>query len=378
MCYWEGGGKEGQFPPGFRKRGGLKGSASNTRQGSFKPTPTTHTMITNPEVDQVFVCMTIEDTKFKVPAATNLDKLQIPNDNVPPSSSNQPQQKHDAIDKGELRVLLGESPIVCHADPTNKSSIPTLLDSGASDHCFADMSLFTSYTLFDQPTPGLTAEKGLTFKVAGKGNVKLQTDINGIKRIITFHDVLYTPSFQYNLISLARMSIKGAEICFKDNKATVKTNTGVSIISATRSGQLYVVDMDKIQPSALMTQSKCRPTNFTTWHRCLVHAGTDTIHQMISKRLIDGLDVSGEPSIGGLCEDCIYGKHTAHPFHKNKLKESAVLKHVHINIWGPCQIQSAGGATYFMIIMDGFSSYRTVAFLKHKSAETTLKIFKNF
>jgi len=31
-----------------------------------------------------------------------------------------------------------------------------------------------------------------------------------------------------------------------------------------------------------------------------------------------------------------------------------------------------------MIIMDGFSSYRMVMFLKTKSAEITLKIFKGF
>jgi len=35
---------------------------------------------------------------------------------------------------------------------------------------------------------------------------------------------------------MTRMSIKEAEVHFKDNKAIVKTNTGVNIISATRSG----------------------------------------------------------------------------------------------------------------------------------------------
>lgn len=35
-CYWTGGGKEGQFLPGFGRRGGLRGTATNTRQGSFQ------------------------------------------------------------------------------------------------------------------------------------------------------------------------------------------------------------------------------------------------------------------------------------------------------------------------------------------------------
>jgi len=48
------------------------------------------------------------------------------------------------------------------------------------------------------------------------------------------------------------------------------------------------------------------------------------------------------------------------------------------DIWGPSQVQSASGTLYFMIIMDSFLSYRTVAFLKSKSAEITLKVFKGF
>ena len=41
------------------------------------------------------------------------------------------------------------------------------LDSGTSDHYFANLSLFTSYTPFNQLLSGLTAEKELMFKVVG-------------------------------------------------------------------------------------------------------------------------------------------------------------------------------------------------------------------
>jgi len=58
-----------------------------------------------------------------------------------------------------------------------------------------DISLSILYTPFDQPTPGLTAEKGLTFNVARKDNVKLQTNVDGKKRTITFDNVLYTLGF---------------------------------------------------------------------------------------------------------------------------------------------------------------------------------------
>jgi len=99
---------------------------------------------------------------------------------------------------------------------------------------------------------------------------------------------------------------------------------------------------------------------------------------MTFKNLVDRLNICGELSIGRLCKDCIYGKHTVYPYNDNKSKKKEVLEHVHIDIWGLCQVQSAGGAIYFIIIMDGFSSYRTVVFLKSKLAEITLKVFKGF
>jgi len=49
MCYWPEGGKEGQFPSGFGKRGGFRGSAANTWQGGFKSLPTTNTTTTGEE-----------------------------------------------------------------------------------------------------------------------------------------------------------------------------------------------------------------------------------------------------------------------------------------------------------------------------------------
>jgi len=51
---------------------------------------------------------------------------------------------------------------------------------------------------------------------------------------------------------VARLSTKGAKAHFKNNKAIIKTNNGTDIISAMQSGLLYVVDMNKIQPTAFM------------------------------------------------------------------------------------------------------------------------------
>jgi len=86
-----------------------------------------------------------------------------------------------------------------------------------------------TYTLFEQPSPGLTAEEGLTFNVVGKKCVELQTNINGQRRTITFDNVLYTPGFRSNLISVARLSTKGV----KTLNLTVEYTFNLKLISNT-------------------------------------------------------------------------------------------------------------------------------------------------
>jgi len=43
VCYWLGEGKKGQFPPGFERRRGARGTAIDTKQGSFHQAPIANT-----------------------------------------------------------------------------------------------------------------------------------------------------------------------------------------------------------------------------------------------------------------------------------------------------------------------------------------------
>jgi len=106
--------------------------------------------------------------------------------------------------------------------------------------------------------------------------------------------------------------------------------------------------------------------------------GADTIQEMAIKGLVNGMNIRREHEMLGKCEDCIYGKHSTHPFNNESVKEETVLECVHMDIWGPTRVKSAGGALYFMLIMDGYSSFQTIAFLSTKSADTTLNVFKAY
>jgi len=149
-------------------------------------------------------------------------------------------------------------------------------------------------------------------------------------------------------------------------------------MTATKIGQLYAVDVNRALTEIFITQSERQAVSFDTWHRQLGYAGAESIHNMISGKLVDGLMTQGELSMNGLCKDCIFGKHMTHPFNGTGSREAELLERIYIDIWGPSQIQLAGGCTYLMLIMDGFSFYKTVAFLRTKLVDVTLNVLKAY
>ena len=94
--------------------------------------------------------------------------------------------------------------------------------------------------------------------------------------------------------------------------------------------------------------------------------------------MIDGLTVAGSMDIAGKCEDCILRKQVACVYDEDVTPEDGVLKHVHIDMWGPASVKSVGGALYLMVIVDGGSAMKFSYPLSHKTTELTLQVFMEF
>ena len=379
ICYWPGGGKEGQFPPGFGRRGSPRGVATNTQYGGFKQRPTANnTTAENANDKEVLALMTMGDTNYEVTTTPLPGTPNFPNKSISNSSNTTSELGYGNLG---VRVSNGDPNInlVMFNSMQNKlSNVPTLIDSGASDHCFTNKEFFVTLALLPQPTIGLAAGKESIFKVLGKGKAKILVTINGSTKALTFENALYTPELWSNLISVSKLGEKGAKVYFDKQGAQIKAADGMIVMKAKRLGQLYEVEVEKQNPTIYVTQTKRRSVLFNTWHRRLGHIGAETVHEMVNKNLVDGLNISGELTMRGRCEDCIFGKHSTHPSNDKGYRETNVLERIHIDIWGPAQIQSAGGASYFMLLMDGYSSYRTIALLKSKSVDTTLHVFKTY
>ena len=160
----------------------------------------------------------------------------------------------------------GKDVIVQHTSTNCLSDRLTLIDLGASDHCFVDKSLFTTYKPLQQLSFGLFANKGAAFSIEGKGSVEIVTDIKGVKRKVKFENMLHTPDMRSNLISLLRLEDKGVYVEIGGGKVQVKSPEREDIMTGVRLGRLYTVNVHTLSPTALAIYSKCKAVNFDTWH----------------------------------------------------------------------------------------------------------------
>jgi len=192
MCYWHGGGKEEQFPPGFGKRGRFKGIAINTKQGSFNQEPTANVIeVANNEEPQTSAFMT--DSIVKVLQSLPPSIITVPNNTPSTSFDETANQRCDVQGVQVDSSRPGKDPIILSISRENKPEMLTFIDSSVTDHCFVDRTMFTTYVPFEKPLAGLLA--GSSFDIVGKGSISSSTTINRVTRIINIDNILYTPSF---------------------------------------------------------------------------------------------------------------------------------------------------------------------------------------
>ena len=257
VCYWPGGGKEGQFPPGFGQRRGARGTGINTRQGGYRPRPTANTAIAkDPEEREVFALMTMDDTEFEVTTSPPLSDPSPPNKPVTNSYNATGLLGHEIRGARVVSENSNRLHDTCNNDSKSQFNVPTLIDSRASDHCFVNRESFISLTPLHQPTMGLAAAKESIFNVTGKGKAKIETCVNGTNRNITFEDALHTPELRSNLISVSKLAEKGVKVEFDQHEARVRSVSGAIIMTAKRCGRLYAIETISRTPTALVSQTK--------------------------------------------------------------------------------------------------------------------------
>ena len=364
-CYWPGGGKEGQFPPGFGQRS--KANAANTTT-STPNTSNTNTL--TPSMDK------------SVNSTTEHYALSA-------LITNTPGQSGVLIDDDEDPIIISSD---LHDNPINSPSrslisrafmsfkqgeVPTFMDSGASDTMFVSKDVFTEYKPI-APRVGDSAKAvDGGFEIVGEGNVVQKYRVDGKEKSITYTRALHTPTLNANLISVGALDKAGLTVTFGQGRGIARKANGTVVLAGTNVDGMYLLDPidTKRQPIAMKSLSQSIPLE--QWHRRLTHCSPSTIEEMARGNLVDGLHIS-DNKLTGKCEDCILGRQTRRPFDTETEKDLKPLELVSFDLWGPSRTKSIGGKVFLMIIVDGGTSCKFGAYLPDKADSSTLEAFEVF
>ncbi|GJV83230.1 retrovirus-related pol polyprotein from transposon TNT 1-94 [Tanacetum coccineum] len=110
------------------------------------------------------------------------------------------------------------------------------------------------------------------------------------------------------------------------------------------------------------------------WHRRLNHLNFGTINDLARKDLVRGLPrLKFEKD--HLCSACQLGKSKKHT-HKPKTENTnlEVLNTLHMDLCGPMRVQTINGKKYILVIVDDYSRFTWVKFLRSKDETPTVVI----
>ncbi|GJW56757.1 retrovirus-related pol polyprotein from transposon TNT 1-94 [Tanacetum coccineum] len=181
----------------------------------------------------------------------------------------------------------------------------------------------------------------------------------------------------HNLFSVGQFCDGDLEVAFRSNTCYVRNLEGDDLLTGGRESNLYTIsisDMAASSPVCLM--SKATSTKSWLWHRRLSHLNFGTINDLTRLDLVDGLP-KFKYGKDHLCSACERGK-SKKASHPPKLVPSdhSKLELLHMDLCGPMRVASINGKKYILVIVDDFSRYTWVYFLRSK--DETLEIIKKF
>nr|GFA15710.1 retrovirus-related Pol polyprotein from transposon TNT 1-94 [Tanacetum cinerariifolium] len=187
-------------------------------------------------------------------------------------------------------------------------------------------------------------------------------------------------SSECNNIKLAIRNDKSEIVCevaFRRNTCFIRDLDGVDLLKGNHSTNLYTInlyDMASAFPICLM--ARATPTKSWLWHQRLSHLNFDTINDLAKNDLVSGLP-KFKYAKEHLCPSCEQEKSKigSHP-PKPVLNLKQRLHLLHMDLCGLIRVASINGKRYVLVIVDDYSRYTWVHFLRIK--DETPEVIKNF
>jgi transposase InsO family protein len=248
-------------------------------------------------------------------------------------------------------------------------------DSGASTHIAAQRKDFVTYQ--ELPPSNITGIGENTVTAIGKGNVRLNTTIDGRTFNIELKDVLHSPDLSNNLISISRLDDAGCAARFGSGKVTFEDPKGNVFAKGTKLGRLYLMD---VKTSAVTSTAQAHVAvahGWDDWHRIFGHLNMRSLKMLKDKEMVNGLQIDPKSMPSPTCKACVLAKQHHEPFPKESEREVEEIGDLTVSdLWGPARTTSLKGYRYYVSFTDVKSRRSMLYFAKGK--DETLTKFEQY
>ncbi|GJR41652.1 retrovirus-related pol polyprotein from transposon TNT 1-94 [Tanacetum coccineum] len=183
-----------------------------------------------------------------------------------------------------------------------------------------------------------------------------------------------------NLFSVGQFCDADLEVAFWKNTCFIRNLEGVDLLSGSRDTNLYTISLDDmLKSSPICLLSKASKTKSWLWHRRLSHLNFGTLNKLAKDGLARGI-LRLKFQKDHLCSACALGK-SKKSSHQPKAEDTnqEKLYLLHMDLCGPMRVASINGKRYILVIVDDYSRFTWVRFLKTKdeAPAAIIKCIKN-
>ncbi|GJR50644.1 retrovirus-related pol polyprotein from transposon TNT 1-94 [Tanacetum coccineum] len=189
--------------------------------------------------------------------------------------------------------------------------------------------------------------------------------------------VYYVEGLGHNLFSVGQFCDLDLEVAFRRNTCFVRNLKGVDLLKGNHTTNLYTINLHEMSFSSLICLiARATSTKSCLKHQRLSHLNFVTINELVKNDLVTGLP-KFKYHKEHLCSSCEQGKSKASPYKPKPAPNSKQRLHfIHMDLCGLMRVKSINGKRYVLVIVDDYSRYTWVHFLRSKDkAPEEIKTF---
>nr|GEX29017.1 uncharacterized mitochondrial protein AtMg00810-like [Tanacetum cinerariifolium] len=184
---------------------------------------------------------------------------------------------------------------------------------------------------------------------------------------ILITSVYFVEGLGHNLFLVGQFCDLDLEVTFRRNACFIRNLKGVDLLSGNCLTNLYTINLHEMAyASPICLMARASSTKSWLWHQHLSHLNFDTINDLAKNDLVSGL-LKFKYHKEHLCPSCEQGKskRASHP-PKPVPNSRQSLHLLHMDLCGPMRIASINGKRYVLVIVDDYSRYIWVHFIRSK------------